>query len=89
MPQFDALVTRIRGEYREMPGLNPTMAQACRLWQLDVVTCEAVLARLVQDRFLRETRRRTYVALPSPHGQIKAALESHQTTGHLLAAVER
>jgi hypothetical protein len=35
----ESLVARIRGEYREMPGLRLTFAQACRLWQLDAPTC--------------------------------------------------
>jgi hypothetical protein len=39
----DALLARIRGEYREMPGLRLTVAQACRLWQLDAPTCTAVI----------------------------------------------
>ena len=32
---MEALVQRVRGEFREMPGLRLTFAQACRLWQLD------------------------------------------------------
>jgi hypothetical protein len=31
----DSLLDRVRGEYREMPGLQLTIAQACRLWQID------------------------------------------------------
>ena len=30
-----ATLHRIRGEFREMPGLKLTIAQAARLWQLD------------------------------------------------------
>jgi Fic family protein len=51
----DALLHRIRGEYLEMPGLRVTFAQACRLWQLDEATCEAVLNVLVEQRFLRKS----------------------------------
>jgi hypothetical protein len=29
MPPFDVLRVRIRGEYREMPGLQLTVPQAC------------------------------------------------------------
>jgi len=45
-------VERIRGEFREMPGLVLTAAQACRLWNLDVPTCHATLAQLVETGFL-------------------------------------
>jgi hypothetical protein len=46
------LLTRIRGEYQEMPGLNLTFRQACRLWQLEPTTCESLLKQLVADGFL-------------------------------------
>jgi hypothetical protein len=29
------LVTRVRGEFFEMPGLRLTFEQACPLWQMD------------------------------------------------------
>jgi hypothetical protein len=32
MLPLESLVTRIRGEYGEMPGLSLTFAQARRLW---------------------------------------------------------
>ena len=52
-PQQDhPLLTRIRAEYLEMPGLRLTLAQAQRLWALDATTCEALLASLVADQFL-------------------------------------
>ena len=63
-PRLDALVARVRGEYCEMPGLQLTVAQACRLWQVDVATCEMVLEQLVRDRFLRKTNKGAYVAVP-------------------------
>ena len=62
----EALLLRVRGEYREMPGLRLTFAQACRLWQLDAPTCAAVLATLVHDRVLQQTQAGYYVALPAP-----------------------
>src|SRR5258707_756489 len=43
---------RIRGEFREMPGLALTIAQACRLWSLDTPTCAAALAQLIGAGFL-------------------------------------
>ena len=58
----ETLVRRVRGEYYEMPGLRLTLAQACRLWQVDAAVCDAVLARLVNDRVLHRTREGHYVA---------------------------
>jgi len=46
------IAERIRGEFREMPGLVLTAAQACRLWSLDVSTCLATLTQLVEAGFL-------------------------------------
>jgi hypothetical protein len=46
------LVTRVRGEFMEMPGLSLTFRQACRLWQVDADTCKAVLQRLMAEKFL-------------------------------------
>jgi hypothetical protein len=62
----EALVYRVRGEFHEMPGLRLTFAQACRLWQMDPGTCDAVLAALIQERVLHKTRDGHYIALPSP-----------------------
>ncbi len=52
---------RIRGEYLEMPGLDLTLEQARRLWNLDETACVAILDTLVDLQFLRRTARRTYV----------------------------
>jgi hypothetical protein len=43
---------RIRGEFREMPGLTLTLAQAQRLWNVDLATCTDVLSQLVEAGFL-------------------------------------
>jgi len=43
---------RIRGEFREMPGLTLTLAQARRLWNVDVSTCTELLCHLVDSGFL-------------------------------------
>jgi hypothetical protein len=67
----DALVARIRGEYREMPGLRLTVAQACRLWQLDAPTCTAVMEALVAQGFLVRTRDGACVALPATPKALK------------------
>jgi hypothetical protein len=51
-PQADRFLPRIRGEYREMPGMRLTLEQAQRLWGLDRRTCEKALGSLVEERFL-------------------------------------
>jgi hypothetical protein len=51
----------IRAEYLEIPGLRLTKAQVERLWGLDSVTSEALLAALVDVRFLRRTVHDAYV----------------------------
>jgi hypothetical protein len=50
-----SITDRVRGEFREMPGLTLTVAQAGRLWSLDAPTCTEVLAGLVDAGFLSRT----------------------------------
>jgi len=50
------LLARIRGQYREMPGLRLTLQQARRLLGLDTMTCAAALAVLERAGFLATTR---------------------------------
>jgi hypothetical protein len=50
----------IRAEYREMPGLNLTFAQAIRLWTAEPGACAEALDALVKNGFLRRVGR-TYV----------------------------
>ena len=71
--EIEALVNRIRAEYREMPDLQLTFAQARILWQLDGATCSAVLQALVDEGFLIGTPDGRFVArttdrLPSGRG---------------------
>jgi hypothetical protein len=73
MPPSDPLLVRIRGEYREMPGLRLSPAQACRLWQVDAVTCERVLHRLVAEGFLFRTIDDAFIALPTSDMRPEAA----------------
>jgi hypothetical protein len=68
MPSPESLVARIRGEYREMPGLRLTLAQACRLWQVDAPTCETLLEQLVREAFLYKTGDGAYMALSDTVG---------------------
>ena len=56
------LADRVRGEYREMPGLRLTLRQACRLWQLDPRVCEEILNTLIERRFLYRTLDGRYLA---------------------------
>ena len=56
----DALVKRVRGEYREMPGMRLTIDQAMRLWKLDRGTCATVLNSLVAAHFLDQDRAGRY-----------------------------
>jgi hypothetical protein len=51
----EALLERVRNEYRELPTLNLTFAQACRLWQMDPCECQRVLERLIAEGVLRRT----------------------------------
>ena len=46
------LAQRARAEFREMPGMSLTTAQAARLWQLSPDTAEVLLAELEQAGFL-------------------------------------
>ena len=46
------MLTRIRGEYLEMPGLQLTLEQAQRLCGVELTLCKAVLDALVDAKFL-------------------------------------
>jgi len=52
-PFDQQIVTRVRGEFLEMPGLSPTLAQAARLFALPTTDCQQVLGLLTNDGFLR------------------------------------
>ena len=56
-----AILQRIKGEYLELPELKLTQWQARRLWGLEGSECEAILAALVDTRFLRRTPDGSYV----------------------------
>jgi hypothetical protein len=43
----DILHARVRGEYREMPGLRLTVPQAARLFNIELMDCTRVLDTLV------------------------------------------
>jgi hypothetical protein len=52
--QKAVIAERVRGEFREMPGLSLTLPQACRLWSLDAILCNDVLSHLVEGGFLSQ-----------------------------------
>jgi|KBSSwiStaDraftv2_1062776.scaffolds.fasta_scaffold1203425_1 hypothetical protein len=51
----------VRAEYGEMPGLKLTDRQIQRLWSLDTALCDAVIASLIDGRFLKHSRGGAYV----------------------------
>ena len=54
--EADDVLSRVQGEFLEMPGLRLTEEQARRLWGLDAASCDALLAALVDAKFLFRTR---------------------------------
>ena len=58
------LSLRARAEFREMPGMCLTTAQAARLWQLSPARAEELLSDLVQAGFLVRREGQRY-RLPS------------------------
>jgi hypothetical protein len=55
------VLQRVQGEYRDMPGLKLTEAQAQRLLGIDCDTCAVVLTTLIERRFLRRMANGLYV----------------------------
>ena len=70
MRAVESLTVRVRAEYREMPGLSLTSAQASRLWGIDHSVCEQVLRGLVADGALYHTPRGAYVAAPATRARM-------------------
>ena len=62
--KHEDLSTRARAEFREMPGMCLTTAQAARLWQLSPDRAEELLSELVQSGFLVRREGQRY-RLPS------------------------
>src|SRR5688572_12182633 len=63
------LALRIQTEYSDQPGLRLTLAQAARLCQVEVATCESVLQWLVQHGTLVRAPQGEYMAFPQSSGQ--------------------
>ena len=73
-------IERIDSEYREMPGLRLTLAQAARLWGLPTPRCRALLGALVERGRLVETPDGLYCVV----GDLRRA--RRQTTGRPCAS---
>lgn len=58
---FASVIDRVRAEFVEMPGLELTLPQAVRLWNIGVDDCRHVLDSLAEAGFLKWTARRTVV----------------------------
>jgi hypothetical protein len=56
---FTAVVDRVRSEFVEMPGMQLTLPQATRLWNLGADDCRSVIDALVDVGFLMWTPQRT------------------------------
>ena len=52
---LDLVTRRVREEFREMPGLRLTPAQATRLWGLEHDVCRQVIDALIAAAYLRWT----------------------------------
>ena len=61
IPVPQQLRERIRGEFREMPGLCLTPGQLQQLSSIEPALCQEVLDALVGERFLRITPDGAYV----------------------------
>ena len=53
--ELERIVSRVREEFREMPGLRLTPKQATRLWGLEDAACRRVIEALVAADYLRWT----------------------------------
>lgn len=71
------IVSRVKGEFLEMPGLRLTELQARRLWALEPSLCNAVLTELVDNGFLLRTRDGAFVRV-----DIVAPLKVSRTGSH-------
>jgi hypothetical protein len=58
---FATAADRIRSDFNEMPGLELTIGQGVRLWNLGADDCRHVLDALVDAGFLQWTAKRTIV----------------------------
>ena len=64
---FDERAERSRAEYREMPGLKLTPAQASRFWSLGPKDSHTLLEALAAQGVLLRTNDGHYVLLAGSH----------------------
>jgi len=80
----------IRSDYLALPGLSLTRDQAQRLYSLDGVVCDGVLAALVDVRFLHRTQDGRYVrADQAPGGGLAHGSQSRRPGSGGSAGVAR
>jgi len=72
---FATAADRIRGDFNELPGLELTLGQAIRLWNLGPDDCRHVLDALVDAGFLQWTAKRTIVRAGHARRRQDAELE--------------
>jgi hypothetical protein len=60
-PPVERFVEIVHSEYLEMPGLHLTRPQMRRFLGIDVVTCDRLLEKLEQEKFLRRTKTDQFV----------------------------
>ncbi len=65
MSRHELLVVRIRTAYAEMPDLTVTFSEACRMWEVDEMSCAAALDILLAQGFLIRNSDGTFVAAPT------------------------
>jgi hypothetical protein len=59
--RLNLMLSVIKSEYQEMPGLHLSKTQVQRLWGLDPSECDVLLEMLQAADFLRVTARGDYV----------------------------
>ena len=59
---LEAMIERVRAEYREMPGLCLTVQQGSRFWHIDATACTRIFEALVAERVLRRTAAGAFIA---------------------------
>jgi hypothetical protein len=74
---FVAVVDRVRAEFVEMPGMELTLRQATRLWNLGPDDCRSALDALVDTGFLVWTPQRT--VMRAGHDLSVRAARSHRS----------
>ena len=63
---FARALDRVQADFIEMPGLELTLPQAVRLWNLGMDECCVVLEALADAGFLKWTARRTIIRTGRP-----------------------